>query len=189
MLTYLFIILFSFISIADVPSNKEIINESVAVYVGSKVLQLEISEPVYVQSDHIPELMYDAIMSRLHILGIPLTENPEVATFRVDIRANPEHSWHQKSRNEATRTLLAHLSISIADNDQNIHLYEQKTLTHTDTVPHSSPEQTSKHGYFFEYQTVTKSEQQSFIRRIAEPLLLTVSVGTTVYLLYNVRSR
>lgn len=93
------------------------------------------------------------------------------------------------NRKQSERKLNANVSITITDPDGNIRITKYFTIVITDEIP------TKSYGSFesdwppSKFDTLKQRGIINHFRKYGEPIILTAAIGTTVYLLYNIRSQ
>lgn len=189
-MTVFFLLLGFFLSlIVQPPTNESLVTDKITDFVYYSLQNFEQGdEPIFVSPGNVPPALLRAMEQRLFEAGYRLTKNNEAATI-LDVQVTPEHSWKQTGRNIAERRLVLHVHLSLVSSGFDVILMTSEVLHYEDELHDAVPELSAGTGYIFEYQKVEMHQNTTVWQRFAEPALLTLSAGITVYLLYNVRSR
>jgi hypothetical protein len=93
------------------------------------------------------------------------------------------------NRKESERKLNANVSLTITDPDGNITSTKYFTIAVSDVIPAKSQASFESDWPPSKFNSIRQRGIISRFRKYGEPIILTAAIGTTVYLLYNIRSQ
>lgn len=144
-----------------------------------------ITQPVYIALDA-PAGVRERIVSEVLSGGIRVAAEPSgYHTLRIEWE--PDNSLTQERGGTSIRTLQSDVVFTWIDPQQEIQKTWRKSFSITDEIPSDRASAVTGTWQPAAFQHQKESRRLSFLRRIAEPTIITGAVAVTIYLLYNVR--
>ncbi len=178
----------------DLPENSEIIADETARMIlalldGEGRLRTNdgnvIAQPLHLQMNA-PATVREQIASRLLLNGVRIVAEP-AGYHSLRIEWESENSLVQESDNWIVRKIRSEVFFSWLDPDQEIQKIWKDSFVREDRIPPDKITVVTSSWNPAAFHSQQVFRRYSFIRRIAEPALITGVVAVTVYLLYNVR--
>lgn len=132
-----------------------------------------------------------AYAQTLHLLtsnGFSVTDTFADYNILV-IEIFPSNSLHQNNKTTYSREISAEVAVRLSNSGNEIIQSDYFSISYTDSVPLEYRDKLESDWYASKFDRVTERDFKSRFRKIAEPVIVTAALGTTVYLLYNIRSR
>ncbi len=119
--------------------------------------------------------------------GIRVAADPE-GSHAIRIQWEPENVLEELRGGVSRRTLTSKLYFSWLDEGREIQKTWDSSFSREDEIPSDLVTQASGTWPPAAFQQTRERGRRSFIRRVAEPAVITGAIAVTIYLLYNVRS-
>lgn len=181
----------------DIPSNQQIVADETIRIILEWVDEDGSVRPAGPGTAAIPQPLYldmavpPGVRSRIHQKlisgGIRLAADPEDNAI-IRIQWEPENRLEEQRDDISRRTIRSALYFSWLDKNREIQNTWHASFTRIDEIPADRVPEVIGTWPPATFQHTRKTGRNSFIRRIAEPTVITGAIAVTIYLLYNVRS-
>lgn len=187
-LLYFTISLLLFAATDEIKSNQQILDEKIIEAVVQSDMVTSTQRPFLLQISNVPDGLYHDLLSALLDDGKELKHSHgDHPVISVGLESN--HYFQVTGRKEARRELNISINLSKTDAEQNIVDSKRLEISFEDTVPTENHDKLTGMHDVYQFNNVSYTGSGRFLRRIAEPALITTATAITIYLLYNVRSR
>jgi hypothetical protein len=188
LLTSLILVLSVAKSDAQQLSNQSVLIATLFADVNFQEILLELPSPVALRLQDATEeslLQFQQALSDRDITLTTIFSQNSV----LELSFNVVNTLQRNDKQTYRRDLQGHVGVRVLDSAGNITVVKLIPLAYSDTVPrdtHKTLESAWKPSQFTSSEV---NRMQRIVRRYLEPVVISAAIGTTVYLLYNVRSR
>lgn len=170
--------------------NIELLFEQILLHPDVNELLTNLETPVAVRlQDATPEalLLIQHYLNQRNVRVTTVYQNSSV----LDFTFVSNNSLTRDTRKNYLRELNVHIGVSVIDADGEISDIRLLSVTHQDIITSQqiadfdSPWKPASFGTI----VTQRSRTSRFLRQYIEPIAISSAIGTTIYLLYNVRSR
>jgi hypothetical protein len=121
--------------------------------------------------------------------GFRISSIPNEHTFQLVIQGSGTNILTRTGHNRYQRALHVEVYANVIDQTGSVISSHRFLIEKTDQLKHTSPELLEGSWQASKFSVNKHTGFSGFIRKIGQPLLIATAVGTTIYLLYNVRSQ
>jgi hypothetical protein len=185
----LFFLLVSTMSVAEdqIRSNQTILIESITEEISRVIYPSDSTYYVSLEPNN-----PSATLQLTHNLvnsGFTITSDIDNYKHRIIIQTAGSNELTKIGRNQYQRTLNVEVYLTISDQSGIISFSHHFLIKKSDQFKHSSPEILEGNWQPTKFSEIKQTGFRSFLTKIGQPVIIASAIGTTIYLLYNVRSQ
>jgi hypothetical protein len=171
----------------EIQSNQSILIEGISKEISNSIQTSDLR--ILISIDPSNPLAVSELTHYLLNSGFNITSTDGESIHRLSIHGTTENTLIQNGVNRYQRILHMDGFITLLDESGTVLISHRFSIYHTDLIKLPDPQILEGAWQLSRFTVKKQSGLRGLINKIGQPVLIASAIGTTIYLLYNVRSQ